>query len=197
MAKRRPHYINNADFTKKIVRWVQTDDIRGMKIISKEIFNIKQDKGRKAELLKIDPMFIKKLEARRDEAYKQAVANMPNDVAESFMKLVNHIGSRPNFMGYTYLEDMKGDALFLCVKYAHNFDPTKSNNAFAYFSQVVFNAFKQFLNKEKKYADYKFEQVKESMTNAEKLNWNNIVKSNRDKDGEYIDHTSNTDQIKI
>lgn len=183
---KKAHYIDNALFTKSVVSWINSREIQTMKIINVKLQQMKRDKKQEA-LRDFGFDMIGTLEKRSEEMRRRALKKMPPYVAECFMKLVDRIGSRPNFMGYTYLEDMKGDALLLCTKYAHNFNPERSNNAFAYFSQIIFNGFKQYLNKEKKYTTYKFELTKGEMTNSERINYNNIVGSNRDADGLYVD----------
>jgi DNA-directed RNA polymerase specialized sigma subunit len=110
------------------------------------------------------------LQANKDDNIKRP---MPTEVAESIMKLVNNFSNKRNFSGYTYLDDMKSEALITCVKYAHNFDPAKSNNAFAYFTQIINNAFKMFLNKEKYQKSIKDKIIFDS-SHITKYNYNNI-----------------------
>lgn len=98
---------------------------------------------------------------------------MPDSVAISVMKLVENYGHKRNYSGYSYLEDMKGEALLTCVKYAHNFNPDKSQNAFAYFTQIIDNAFKGYLNKERTQHDIKFKFISEE-SQISKHNYNNI-----------------------
>ena len=50
----------------------------------------------------------------------------------------------------TFREDMVGDALESCLRYIHNFDPSKSKNAFAYITQIIHNAFIRRIQKEQK-----------------------------------------------
>ena len=100
---------------------------------------------------------------------------MPNYLGECFMKIVNNYGNRNNFSGYTYLEDMKAQALVICIQYAHNFDLSRSSNAFAYFTQVVHNSFLQMLKKEKLLQEFKFQMVKESSVNSEDYDYKNMI----------------------
>jgi DNA-directed RNA polymerase specialized sigma24 family protein len=65
-------------------------------------------------------------------------------------------------MGYSYKDEMIADAIENCVSAAHSFDPEKSNNPFAYFTQIAWNAFIRRISKEKKQAYIKhknFEQT--------------------------------------
>ena len=67
-----------------------------------------------------------------------------------FMKLVDRYLNHPNWRGYpaSQKEDMRGEALCLLIKYAKNFDPEKSSNPFAYFTQICKNAFIGVIKKE-------------------------------------------------
>lgn len=72
-----------------------------------------------------------------------------NELGRMILLLVKKISLRPNFRGYTFLEDMKSHATFLAWKGISKFDHTKTNNAFSYFTTVVMNAFIFVINKEK------------------------------------------------
>jgi hypothetical protein len=99
---------------------------------------------------------------------------IPRYVGECFIKIATNLSSKPNFASYTYREEMVGDAIENCVMYCENFDPEKSKNPFAYFTQIVYFAFLRRLEKEKKqlYVKYKsteqvglLEEFSSSMTN--------------------------------
>ena len=73
--------------------------------------------------------------------------------------------------GNTYLDEMKSEALFNCVKYCHNFNIEKSQNAFAYFTTYITNSFCQILAKEKYQANIKFKTISEqSVYNYDRIN---------------------------
>lgn len=95
---------------------------------------------------------------------------MPNYLGECFIKIVNNYGNKVNFRNYSYLDDMKSDALLTCIKYAHNFNPEKSNNAFAYFTQITHYCFLQVMSKEKHQQEIKMKKINESSI----YNYNNI-----------------------
>jgi DNA-directed RNA polymerase specialized sigma subunit len=82
---------------------------------------------------------------------------MPNYVAECIMKIATHLSHKPNFVNYTFREDMISDGIENCLQYVDNFDPDKSNNPFAYFTQIIYFAFIRRIQKEKKqlYIKYK------------------------------------------
>ena len=71
-------------------------------------------------------------------------------IGECFLKIANHLSYRPNFINYTYKEDMISDGIENCLQYVANFDPEKSNNPFAYFTQIIYYAFIRRIQKEKK-----------------------------------------------
>ena len=73
-----------------------------------------------------------------------------NYIGECFLKIANHLSYRPNFINYTYKEDMISDGIENCLQYMDNFNPDKSNNPFAYFTQIIYYAFIRRIQKEKK-----------------------------------------------
>jgi hypothetical protein len=75
---------------------------------------------------------------------------VPDYVGMCFLKICNKLSTKPNFMGYSYRDEMIADAIENCVSAAHSFDPSKSTNPFAYFTQIAWNAFIRRIAKEKK-----------------------------------------------
>ncbi|MCP4762906.1 MAG: hypothetical protein GY870_14095 [archaeon] len=110
---------------------------------------------------------------------------IPSYIAQCFQQIINNYGQKPNFSGYPFLDDMKGEAILHCVKYIRSFNVAKSENPFAYFTQIVYHAFLQCIHKEKKLLDFKFSTLREIMP-TEKHNYTNIVPSNRNINGHYI-----------
>ena len=78
-----------------------------------------------------------------------------NYLGECFLKIATHLSYKPNFVNYMFREDMIGDGIENCVQYIHNFDPNKSNNPFAYFTQIIYYAFLRRIQKEKKQLEIK------------------------------------------
>jgi DNA-directed RNA polymerase specialized sigma subunit len=76
-------------------------------------------------------------------------------LGEIFINLVDNYATKSNFSGYSYLEEMKSRAIFFLLRYSKSFKPEKSDNAFAYCTQIVKNAFIQVIKKEKKHAETK------------------------------------------
>ena len=73
-----------------------------------------------------------------------------NYIGECFLKIANGLSYRPNFINYTYRQEMISDGIENCLQYIHNFDPDKSKNPFAYFTQIIYYAFLRRIQKEKK-----------------------------------------------
>ncbi len=73
-----------------------------------------------------------------------------NYIGECFLKIANGLSHKPNFMNYTFKDDMVSDGIENCLQYIHNFNPDKSNNPFAYFTQIIYYAFIRRIQREKK-----------------------------------------------
>jgi len=71
-------------------------------------------------------------------------------IASAIMKIAVHLSFRPNFIGYSYKQDMIGDAIENCLIYFDSFDPKKSKNAFSYITQICWSSFLRRLKIEKK-----------------------------------------------
>ncbi len=112
---------------------------------------------------------------------------IPLYITECIMEIVKRYSSKPNFANYTYIEDMRSEATEHCIRYCNRFNVSKYNNPFAYFTQITYHAFLQFIAKEGRLADYKFNLVKNQLNNAQQYDRNTIVSSNHNEDGEPID----------
>lgn len=73
-----------------------------------------------------------------------------NYIGECILKIATHLSYKPNFINYSYREEMISDGIENCLQYINNFDPAKSNNPFAYFTQIIYYAFLRRIAKEKK-----------------------------------------------
>ena len=97
-------------------------------------------------------------------AKKKGKPNPPitDYIGECFLKIANHLSYRPNFINYTYKEDMISDGIENCLQYVSNFDPDKSDNPFAYFTQIIYYAFIRRIQKEKKQTIIKQKMIMKS-----------------------------------
>ena len=80
---------------------------------------------------------------------------IPRYIGECFLKIANHLSFKPNFVNYMFKEDMISDGIENCVQYIHNFDPEKSKNPFAYFTQIIHYAFLRRIQREKRQLEIK------------------------------------------
>ena len=78
-----------------------------------------------------------------------------NYVGDCFLKIATHLSYKPNFVNYPFREDMICDGIENCIQYIDNFDPEKSKNPFAYFTQIIYYAFLRRIQKEKKQLEIK------------------------------------------
>ena len=85
--------------------------------------------------------------AKREKRTKPPVGDY---LGSCFLKIANHLSYRPNFINYTFKDDMISDGIENCLQYLDNFDGKKSNNPFAYYTATVNNSFTRVLNLEKR-----------------------------------------------
>ena len=86
-----------------------------------------------------------------------------NYIGECFLKIANHLSYRPNFINYTYRDDMISDGIENCLQYMSNFNPDKSNNPFAYFIRRIQKEKKQMLVKSKMIQNAGIENMMDSI----------------------------------
>tara|TARA_Y100001937_G_scaffold126685_1_gene196600 strand:+ start:803 stop:1315 length:513 start_codon:yes stop_codon:yes gene_type:complete len=93
---------------------------------------------------------------------KQPKPPVTDYIGSCFLKIANHLSYRPNFINYTYRDDMISDGIENCLQYLDNFNPDKSNNPFAYFTQIIYYAFVRRIQKEKKQTVIKQKMIADS-----------------------------------
>ena len=91
-----------------------------------------------------------KKDVKDAEEAGQPKPRITNYLGECFLKIATHLSYKPNFVNYMFREDMICDGIENCVQYIHNFNPEKSTNPFAYFTQIIHYAFLRRIQKEKK-----------------------------------------------
>ena len=97
--------------------------------------------------------------AKENDLVKPRITNY---LGECFLKIATHLSYKPNFVNYMFRDDMISDGIENCVQYIHNFDPEKSRNPFAYFTQIIHYAFLRRIQKEKKQLDIKTKIIERS-----------------------------------
>jgi hypothetical protein len=85
---------------------------------------------------------------------------IPEYVGVCIFQIATRLATKGNFINYSYKDEMISDGIENCIQYFRNFDPTKSKNPFAYFTQIIYFAFLRRIAKEKKqlYVKYKATQ---------------------------------------
>ena len=97
--------------------------------------------------------------AKKEKREKPPVSDY---IGSCFLKIANQLSYRPNFINYTFRDDMISDGIENCLQYLDNFNPAKSNNPFAYFTQIIYYAFIRRIQKEKKQVTIKNKLITES-----------------------------------
>ena len=114
---------------------------------------------------------------------------IPRYIGECFLKIANHLSFKPNFVNYMFKEDMISDGIENCVQYIHNFDPEKSRNPFAYFTQIIHYAFLRRIQREKRQLEIKNKII-------EKSGYNEVFDDNNQIDGSnYSEYNSIKDAV--
>jgi DNA-directed RNA polymerase specialized sigma24 family protein len=88
---------------------------------------------------------------------------IPEYVGECLLKIAQRLATKPNFINYTYKEEMISDGIENCINYLDNFNPEKSKNPFAYFTQIIYYAFLRRIQKEKKQLYIKHKTLENAM----------------------------------
>ncbi len=114
---------------------------------------------------------------------------IPRYIGECFLKIANHLSFKPNFVNYMFKEDMISDGIENCVQYIHNFNPEKSQNPFAYFTQIIHYAFLRRIQREKRQLEIKNKII-------ERSGFSEVFDDNNTIDGSnYSDYNSIKDAV--
>ena len=112
-----------------------------------------------------------------------------NYIGECFLKIANHLSFKPNFVNYMFKEDMISDGIENCVQYIHNFNPEKSQNPFAYFTQIIHYAFLRRIQREKRQLEIKNKII-------ERSGYSEVFDGNNTLDGSnYSEYNSIKDAV--
>jgi hypothetical protein len=113
---------------------------------------------------------------------------IPRYIGECFLKIATHLSFKPNFVNYMFKEDMISDGIENCVQYIHNFNPEKSQNPFAYFTQIIHYAFLRRIQKEKKQLEIKNKIL-------EKTGYEQVFERDTLDDSNYSDYNQIKDAV--
>jgi hypothetical protein len=110
-----------------------------------------------------------------------------NELAKMWMKLVDRYATRGNVRSYTYNDEMKGQAILQLSQIGLQFDESKSNNPFAYYTAAVTNSFVRIINLEKRAQNIRddvleMNDLNPSYTRQHAGEWEASLRRNEDKD---------------
>ena len=137
--KRSEHYVNNKEFLGALTDYRADVERTFIRKYGRE--PTKEDRGQRWDTKPVIPRYI----------------------GDCFLKIANHLSFKPNFVNYMFKEDMISDGIENCVQYIHNFDPEKSKNPFAYFTQIIHYAFLRRIQREKKQLEIKNKIIEKSI----------------------------------
>lgn len=110
----------------------------------------------------LQAIIVYKKEVKKAEELGLPRPMLSNYIGECFLKMANHLAFKPNFVNYMFKDDMVCDGIENCVQCVTNFNPEKSTNPFAYFTQVIYYAFLRRIQKEKKQLEIKTKIIERS-----------------------------------
>lgn len=101
-------------------------------------------------------------------------------IGECFLKIATHLSYKSNFINYSYRDEMISDGIENCLSAVHKFDPEKSSNPFAYYTQIIYFAFIRRIQKEKKQQATKYKLL-------ENVDISDIVSNSEDGNADVND----------
>lgn len=113
---------------------------------------------------------IVKYKSRVDESVKEGrePPRLPEYIGECIWKIANKLSNKPCFINYSYRDEMVSDGIENCIMYFKDFDPNKTQNPFAYFTQIIYYAFLRRISKEEKNRYIIYKNFQESIVNQGK-----------------------------
>lgn len=100
------------------------------------------------------------VKAKRKKKEKPPI---PDYAGKCILMIAERLSLKPNFINYSFRDEMISDGIDNCISYFDNYDPAKSTNAFAYFTQIIYYAFLRRILKERKQQYIKHKLVENSM----------------------------------
>jgi DNA-directed RNA polymerase specialized sigma24 family protein len=103
-------------------------------------------------------------------AYKQSKLDgietppVPEDIGHAILQISTRLMNNHNFVGYSFKDEMIADAVYKCIKKVHNFDPEKSDNPFAFLSQISWNSAIERIKIERRQTSIKAKMVNEKLS---------------------------------
>ena len=162
--KRSEHYVNNKEFLAALIKYREDVEIAFIRKYGRS-----PTKDDRAQSWDTKPQ-------------------IPRYIGECFLKIANHLSFKPNFVNYMFKDDMICDGIENCVQYIHNFNPEKSQNPSAYFTQIIHYAFLRRIQKEKKQLEIKNKIL-------ERTGFDQVFESGNVDGSDYSDYNSIKDAV--
>ena len=115
----------------------------------------KERKKRAANKTEKTSYYVRNADLLIEIANWQATKKMSNELGRMIQKIAEGLSRKPNWAGYTWIQDMRAEAVLTVIKYLYNFNIEKSKNPFAYISTIVTNSYIGYLNTAKKHSKIK------------------------------------------
>lgn len=136
-----------------------------------------------------NPEFLKEMKlhiaaVKKAKKQKEPLPKVSDYIGECIVSIANKLANRPNFVNYPFREEMISDGIENSLQYLNNFNPKKSSNPFAYFTQIIYFAFVRRIQKEKKALATKFRLIEESLVD---LTQEDGINSNQKYGSDYAD----------
>ena len=103
----------------------------------------------------------------RSRLQEDPSARVPEYIGLCIFNICERLSTKPNFIGYSFRDEMVADGIENCIRAVPLFDPNKTSNPFAYFTQIAWNAFIRRITSEKREQYVKHKNVQHSYFNGE------------------------------
>ena len=127
-----------------------------------------------------------KEECREAEDAGDPLPRVPDYIGKCIYQIATRLATKPNFSGYSYKEDMISDGIENCLLYIGNFNPEKSQNPFAYFTQIIWYAFLRRIQKEKKQMYIRFKSSQNMLATGDTYSGGEEVNLNLTTSADYM-----------
>lgn len=115
----------------------------------------KEKKKRAANKTEKNTYYVKNVDLLVEIEKWQSSGKMSNELGRMIQKIAEGLSRKPNWSGYTWIQDMRAESVLTVIKYLKNFNPAKSKNPFAYISTIITNSYIGYLNTAKKHSRIK------------------------------------------
>ena len=133
----------------------------------------------------LEALIVYQKDCREAEDTGDEIPRVPDYIGTCIFQIATRLATKPNFSGYSYKDDMISDGIENCLQYIHNFNPDKSQNPFAYFTQIIWYAFLRRIAKEKKQMYIRFKSS-QTMVSEGNTYQSDEVKLNLNMNADYI-----------